>query len=111
MKEKLREVGLAGLGLGVTIKEKIKIVGRKLVRKGEAQEKRILTDPREKIFAAAHSAGKEALVISKKSLEVLKRELKKLEKEAKKASKAAKRVVKKKISTKLQKKKPSKKRR
>lgn len=90
MRDKIREVGLAGLGLGVTIKEKVKSVGKKLVRKGEAN-KRILDHPREKIVAGAHFAGKEALVISKKSLQMLERELKKLELEAKKSVKKSSR--------------------
>ena len=107
MKEKLREVGLAGLGLGVTIREKVKSVGRKLVRKGEANEKRILSHHQEKLASGAYFMGKEALVISKKSLQILKRELKKLEAEAKKTGKVAKR----KISARLKKKNTSTKRR
>ncbi|MSR86408.1 hypothetical protein EXS74_03360 [Candidatus Woesearchaeota archaeon] len=82
MKQRIKELGLAGLGLGVTIKEKV----QGLVRKGKANEK-VLKGPRQKLAAGAHLAGKEALVISKKSLQMLERELKKLEAEAKKSVK------------------------
>jgi len=87
MKGKLRDVGLASLGLGVTIKEKVRDLGRKLVKKGEAHEKRILSSPKEKFVAGAQFAGKEALAISKKSLGILERELKKLEAKTKKGVK------------------------
>lgn len=97
MRDKIKEVGLAGLGLAVTVKEKAHSLGRKLIRKGE-QNKKILSHPKEKLTAGAHLAGKEALVISRKSLQMLERELKKLEAEAKKAEKMAKKVVKKKLS-------------
>lgn len=90
MKEKVRELGLAGLGLAVTVKEKAHSLGRKLVRKGQANEKRILSQPRQKFVAGAHVAGKEALVISRKSLQMLERELKKLEAQAKKVKKGVK---------------------
>ena len=86
MKERIRELGLAGLGLGVTIKEKVHHIGRRLVRKGKANEK-MLNHPKERLRAGAHLAGKEALVISKKSLQMLERELKKLEAQAKKTVK------------------------
>ncbi len=101
MKEKIKELGLASLGLGVTIKEKIHNVGRRLVRKGKANKK-VLQHPKQKLRAGAHLAGKEALVISKKSLQMLERELKKLEAEAKKTVKKriAKRVAKAKSSKK-----------
>jgi len=98
MREKIREVGLAGLGLAVTVKEKAHSLGRKLIRKGEANEKRILSHPKEKLSGAAHLAGKEALVISRKSLQMLERELKKLEAEARKAKTVVKKVVKRKVS-------------
>lgn len=110
MKDKIKELGLAGLGLGVTIKEKVEHVGRKLVRKGKENE-RILQHPKEKLAAGAHFAGKEALVISKKSLQMLEKELKKLEAEAKKAGKVAKRVVKKRVTKHLAKARMSKKKR
>ena len=106
MKQRIKELGLAGLGLGVTIKEKIQHVGRKLVRKGKANEK-MLQHPKERLAAGAHFAGKEALVISKKSLQMLERELKKLETEAKKKGKS----VKKRIVKRLAKSKTSKKKR
>ena len=101
MKNKIREIGLAGLGLGLTIKEKAAYIGKKLVKKGEANEKRILSSSKEKLRERARFAGKEALVISRKSLRLLEKELKKLEVEAKKTGK----VVKKKISAKAKKKK------
>ena len=81
MREKVRELGLAGLGLAVTVKEKAHSLGRKLLRKGEANEKRILSHPKEKFRAGAHLAGKEALVISRKSLQMLERELKYINKQ------------------------------
>ena len=99
MKNRIREIGLAGLGLGVTLKEKVRSVGKRLVKKGEANEKRVLSRSKEKLRAGAYLAGKEALIISRKSLHLLERELKKLEAEAKKAGK----VVKKKISAKKKK--------
>jgi polyhydroxyalkanoate synthesis regulator phasin len=101
VKDKIREVGLASLGLGITIKEKVKHIGRKLVKKGEANEKRILSHPKERFAAGAHLAGKEALVISRKSLAMLERELKKLEKEAKKGARVAKKAVKKRVAKRL----------
>ena len=98
MKDTVREIGLASLGLGVTIKEKVKSLGKKFVRKGEENEKRILSAPKEKLRSSARFAGKEALAISKKSLSLLERELKKIKAKTKKVGKAAKKVVKKKVS-------------
>ncbi|MDP3728675.1 MAG: hypothetical protein Q8R18_04445 [bacterium] len=95
MREKVRELSLAGLGLAVTVKEKAQSLGRKLIRKGEANEKRILSHPKQKFIAGAHFAGKEALVISRKSLQMLERELKKLEAEARKAEKIVKKTIRK----------------
>jgi len=103
VKRTLRNVGLAGLGLGVTIKEKVERVGRKLVRKGES-EKKVLGHPKDRLEAGARMAGKEALVISRKSLQMLERELRKLEKEAGKAGKVAKRAVKKRLTARAKKK-------
>ncbi|HII13530.1 MAG TPA: hypothetical protein HA360_00490 [Nanoarchaeota archaeon] len=94
MKEKIRELGLAGLGLAVTVKDKARSIGRKLIRKGEANEK-ILSHSKQKFVAGAHFAGKEALVISRKSLQMLERELKKLEVEARKAEKVIKKTIRK----------------
>ena len=94
MKEKIRELGLAGLGLAVTVKDKARSIGRKLIRKGEANEK-ILSHSKQKFVAGAHFAGKEALVISRKSLQMLERELKKLEAEARKAEKVVKKTIRK----------------
>lgn len=108
MKERIKELGLAGLGLGVTIKEKVQHVGRKLVRKGKANEK-MLKHPRAKLAAGAHLAGKEALVISKKSLELLEKELKRLEAQAKKGGRRVGKGIKKRIAKRLA--KPSKKKR
>ncbi len=99
MKEKIRELGLAGLGLAVTVREKAHSLGRRLVRKGE-QNKKILNHPREKLVASAHLAGKEALVISRKSLQMLERELKKLEAEARKAEKVIKKTINKSVKAK-----------
>lgn len=98
MNEKLEELGLATIGLGVTIKDKAKKLGRKLIQKGEANKKRVLAEPKKKFSAGMHMAGKEALVISRKSLQMLERELKKLEGEAKKVEKFAKKAVKKRIA-------------
>lgn len=97
MRKKIREVGLAGLGLAVTVKEKAQSLGRKLIRKGE-KNKHVLDHPKQKLSAGAHLAGKEALVISRKSLQMLERELKKLEVEARKVKKGAKKAVKKRIA-------------
>ncbi len=83
MRKKLREIGLAGLGLGVTIKERIKCVGKKLIRKGEQNEDMFIAKNK-KLKAEAKQVGKDALMISKKSLEMLEKELKKLEAEVKK---------------------------
>ena len=40
MKQKIRELGYAGLGLGVTVKEKVKKLGHALAKKGKASKER-----------------------------------------------------------------------
>jgi len=96
VKQKLRDLGYAGLGLGETVREKV----QSLVKKGKKSGKKLPRrgDLEEKVRSGVAFAGKEALIISKKSLEMLERELKKLEREAHKARipKAAKKARKKK---------------
>lgn len=94
MKKKLRDIGYAGLGLGVVAKEKM----QSLITKGKKSGKRLPSknDLEERLKSGVAFAGKEALVISKKSLELLEKELKKLEKEARRAKVPARKARKKK---------------
>ncbi len=93
--KKLREIGLVGIGAVAAVKEKMKSVGKRLIKKGEENEKNFMKK-KGKIIGSAKMASKEALAISKKSLMMLEKELKKLEAEAKKAEKSLKVKIKKK---------------
>ncbi len=100
VRKRLRELGLAGLGLAVIVKEKAKNIGRKLIHKGKKNEKRVLSQGKSKLRSGARFAGREALIISKKSLQILEKELKKLEARAKKTQRVAKKIVVRKTSKK-----------
>ena len=94
MRKKLKDIGYAGLGLGVVAKEKV----QSLITKGKKSGKRLPStkELEDTLKKSAVFAGKEALVISKKSLEMLERELKKLEREARKTKAPAKKARRKK---------------
>ena len=82
---KIKELGLVGIGAIATVKEKV----RKLIRKGEENEKDFMCKKGD-VARKAKAASKEALVISRKSLMMLEKELKKLEMVARKTEKAMK---------------------
>lgn len=100
MKKLLRDVGYAGLGLGITVKEKAQKLGHALKIKGkESKERKALHERKEEIKKVVKermgATGHEAMVISRKSLQMLERELKKLERQSRKAKRPTKKARKK----------------
>lgn len=93
MRSTVKKVGLAGIGLGVKVRNTVKRTGKELVKEGE-KHKGLLQFPRrvlrKGIKKGAKLAGREAIAISQKSLEILEREIIRLQKDLKTLQKKTK---------------------